>query len=187
MTTDMLKKLRKYCKNIANRKLRFICTYDQGLSINDMESDLLEYAIKSISKKNFYNDNEFMLNYAKRSAHNRMVNIIKRNTSVKRSRIVSSHTQDREYEVRMSTLETVQHISNKKSVEYLLWKASRLGIHQEYYVRCILGIIPEFDTWVYTWYNKRIKSISLEKLSTIAKRWVGISENEVLSLIDLVN
>ena len=80
----------KYIKFITHSKLRFLMKSTNQLPA-DFHNDLLEKVVQAFySQVPIDKDELHLINYLKRSAHNRAMNIIKSETSLKRGRLVNA-------------------------------------------------------------------------------------------------
>lgn len=92
-TYNMLENMKAYCRNVAKKYLRFIGDYDIVYGVDDLVQDLLMYALVIIRRYDDFKtgngekDIEKIMNYTKAAVFRHAINLIKRNTNSKRTRI----------------------------------------------------------------------------------------------------
>lgn len=89
----LLNILMPYINNIARRKLTFISKYDSALGMQDFAADLITEAIRIINHYDYLNE-LMLLNYARRSVHNKVMNIIGYRNTQSRNRLIKVENEN---------------------------------------------------------------------------------------------
>jgi len=85
----IIKKLQKFCLSLAHRKMRFLINNDNGLSINDLATELFEAALLTLRNYDTeYKDTLKVLNFSKVGAKNHCGRLIDFYTAQRRTRLV---------------------------------------------------------------------------------------------------
>jgi len=94
VVSDLAVWLSSKAKRIAYRKLRFLAENDGGMSLEDFQSELTHYAIRSFKESEFLEGSrgqpnaDYMRNYGLQAMHNRALSIIQERQTMKRACLV---------------------------------------------------------------------------------------------------
>lgn len=179
---EIQQKLRKFAWSMYHKYLRFVAKYDKGLSSEDLVASIMEAGLRALRRYEHQDNPLKTLNYAKRAAKNEAINIIGRNTRIKRARIVaaSASNPDRQYLCRTVSLEEVQPLLENQHASDPLYDYIRVQLGPEYerYARAILGEWPDFDAWVATTHEVAPEKLPRRKLERFAREWSGITTEQ---------
>jgi DNA-directed RNA polymerase specialized sigma24 family protein len=185
-TNQLVHEMKTFVTRMVNRKLRFVFKHDPGTDMEDLIQDIMLHAVRAIRIKENDSNLDYVLNYAKRAAHNHMVNLIMRYTRKKRARLASTSQKDREY---LSIVVSWEGKASTSFKDQIRWEEDsqtlvnrieqRLGAHHALYVRCVLGMSPEFDKWVQEWHRKDPQTLKFSMLGELARLWAELDQNEL--------
>lgn len=174
--------LERFCRSVVRRRLCFIYKYDQGVAVEDLVNELVEVALKTIRKVEYEGNRLKAMNFARRAARNRAINIINFHTAEKRSRLIELENSSQEYQVKVVANDNLTHtrIAERSTEEVIERVSCRLGPVHEHYARCVLGVLPGFDEWVKMWHGRDVSSMPVEEVGRIAENWVDIGHDQLM-------
>lgn len=170
----LLLDLKKFCSKLVSYKCWFICKYDAGTTLEDITAEILEHATTAVLRYEPLYDRKKVLGYAKKAAHNRVINLIKEATAKKRARVINEGSATNEYRSLVVSYDKCHDIITSEDLNQTL---TRLGVtdpDHDNFARAILGLCPSFDVWLKNWAKKDVLKLSVKEVGELAKEWLGI-------------
>ena len=180
-TDNLQKYLRGHCWGVFNKRLRFVARYDQGISPEDLVSELMTHGVRTMRR---YEHLPYLQvwNYTRAAVENHAINLIKRHTASGRAHLLPGDGKEREFDCRVRSYEEQTSALGKAAAKEALNAVVRreLGTNYADYVEALLGQRPDFDRWVET--SKKYKCLDIvpsSRLHQAACQWAGISPSEI--------